>query len=338
MQPRRASRTRRRPRRGRVAPALAGALASLALASAPALAPRTADASELLRGLVAAQSAGEPAVAHRVAIEEGRLATTYDLRLAAADGRTWRYFVREPRRDARSLAAVLVLAGVETGRASLRFVAERDDMVVLAMDYPFHGAEQLGGFDLLRALPSLRRQAFEAVEAAALGVTYLARRPDVDPARIVVLGVSLGGIFAVALGAHDPRASAVVLIYGGGDLGSLARRNLAATPWWMPSFVVGPLVRAYFGELEPLAHVALIAPRFLLMAASRQDEMIPPSAARELFARAGEPKKLLWYATGHMDLFEPALLRRLTDDVIAELEATGHLAARRAGGERAAPP
>lgn len=281
-------------------------------------------ADDLVRDLVAAQALGEPIVSSLSPIQETSLSRTYDVELAAQDGRTWRYTVREPRRNAEQLAAVLVLAGIETGRESLVYIAERDDMVLLGMDYPFRGAEQLRGWDLVSELPELRETAFEALEGAALGVTYLSRRAGVDPRRIVVLGVSFGSIFAVALGAHDPRASVVVLIYGGGDLGALARRNLR-TPWWLPSFLVGPIVRAYFGELEPLSHVAAIAPRHLLMVSSVEDEMFPPSSARELFERAGEPKKLVWYETGHMDLFEPDLLRRLTGDVVAELEAGGYL-------------
>jgi hypothetical protein len=280
---------------------------------------------DLVRNLVAARARADPVVASDLLIEETPRSRTHDLQLAAG-GQTWRYFVREPRRRAGRLAAVLLLAGVETGRESLRFVAERDDMVLLGMDYPLAGVEQLAGWDLVRALPALRADALATIEGAALGLTYLARRTDVDAARIVLLGVSFGSIFAVALGAHDPRPSAVVLLYGGGDLALLARRNLR-TPWWLPSFLVGPIVRAYFGELEPLSNVAWIAPRTLLMVSSVRDEMFPPSSARALFERAGEPKKMLWYDTGHMDLFEPELLRRLTADVVEQLELAGLLGA-----------
>ncbi|MEW6271477.1 MAG: alpha/beta hydrolase [Thermodesulfobacteriota bacterium] len=321
--------------------ALAATLAAVAVVTlAGAVVPggaAGADEHELVRGLVARHAADEPALASRATIAETSLTRTDDLRLAAPDGRTWRYFVRAPRRgDARGLAAVLVLAGIETGRESLAYVAERDDMVLLAMDYPFAGAEQLGGWALVGALPELRAAALSTIEGAALGVAHLAGRPDVDPGRITVLGVSFGSIFAIALGAHDPRASAVVAIYGGGDLGRLARRNLRA-PWWLPSFLVGPIVRAWFGELEPLSHVAWIAPRRFLMAASTEDEMFPPSSARELFERAGEPKQILWYESGHMDLFDPELLRRLTGDVVARLQASGLVGAQPGAARSAAP-
>jgi len=48
---------------------------------------------------------------------------------------------------------------------------------------------------------------------------YVASRPKVDPARIGVLGVSLGGYLAVALGIEERRICSVVEISGGVPLG-----------------------------------------------------------------------------------------------------------------------
>lgn len=48
-------------------------------------------------------------------------------------------------------------------------------------------------------------------------------------------------------------------------------------------------------------------------------------SALALFERAGEPKKLIWYETGHMDLFALELIRALTKEVVAELREVGYL-------------
>ncbi len=48
-------------------------------------------------------------------------------------------------------------------------------------------------------------------------VSYLARRPDVDPARIAVLGYSMGSFHSAIAGAIDPRIHALMLS-GGGNL------------------------------------------------------------------------------------------------------------------------
>ncbi len=55
-------------------------------------------------------------------------------------------------------------------------------------------------------------QWFESVQDA---ITYIASRPTVDPERIGILGISLGGYLAVASAARDRRLRAVVELSGG---------------------------------------------------------------------------------------------------------------------------
>jgi carboxymethylenebutenolidase len=57
------------------------------------------------------------------------------------------------------------------------------------------------------------------LEATQHALDFVAARPNVDPARVGVLGVSLGGYLAVALGMEDRRIRAVVEVSGGVPLG-----------------------------------------------------------------------------------------------------------------------
>jgi len=93
----------------------------------------------------------------------------------------------------------------------------------------------------------------------------------------------------------------------------------------VPSWIAGPVARLFFGEFEPLEHVERIAPRYLLMISSRNDELFPPDTALALYERAWEPKNLIWYDTGHIDLFDPTLIRQLTREVVAQLQRSGDL-------------
>ena len=258
-------------------------------------------------------------------VSETALSRKFELRLINSQGTHLEYFVREPRRATRPLPAVFILAGVETGRESLDLIDDRDDLLLVSMNYPRREELALSGLGLVLAPYVLRRMAFDSLEGGTLALDYLSRRTDVDQKRIILLGVSFGSPIIVALGARDPRADAVVLIYGGGDLGGSARTNLREKPWWVPGWIIGPAVRTFLGEFEPLAHVEKIAPRYFLMVSSRQDEMFPPSSALALYGRARDPKKLIWYETGHLDLFDRQLIRRLTRDVVADLRTVGFL-------------
>jgi hypothetical protein len=263
-----------------------------------------------------------PAVQSRI-IEQTERTRKVDLRFTDAAGKQTDLFLREPLHAERPLPAVLLLAGLETGRESLDLVDERSDLLLLSMNYPYEGPEALWGLNLVRGLPALRRTAAATLDASRLALAYLAGRADTDPDRIVVVGVSLGSIFATKLAAGDPYADAVVLIYGGGNLGAIARQSIRAP--WLPGAVVAFVVRLLFGDLEPLEHVKAISPRYLLMVNSTADEMIPVESVLELYDRAGEPKKLLWYQTGHMDLFDRRVVASIVADVVRELAALGYL-------------
>lgn len=113
----------------------------------------------------------------------------------------------------------------------------------------------------------------------------------------------------------------------------MASHNMTAKPWWIPGWLIPPVMRLFLGDFEPLDHIDKVAPRYLLMVGSRQDEMVPMDSALALFERAKEPKKLIWYDTGHMALFDRQLIRRLTRDVVADLRTTGYLPDERQGNE-----
>lgn len=57
----------------------------------------------------------------------------------------------------------------------------------------------------------------EQVSDARAALTFLADHPQVDAARLAVIGLSLGGSNAVAAGARDPRVGAVIAIESMGD-------------------------------------------------------------------------------------------------------------------------
>lgn len=268
----------------------------------------------------------KPPIAHiqRTLLGETSLSKRYELRIHTGEEWAFEYYLRMPRAVTKPIPAILILAGFETGRQALDFLDERDDVILLSMDYPYNGPPEFKGFDLLRAVPSLRRMGLATLEAGSLALDYFWGQPEVDREKIILIGVSFGSIFTTVLGGLDERASAVVLIYGGGGLPLLIRQNLREAPWWLPSWAIPPLVKAFFGDFEPLRFVERISPRPLLMINSRQDEFFPAPSTEALYQQAKEPKKLIWYETGHMDLFDPSLIRRLTQEVVKELRNAGY--------------
>lgn len=82
---------------------------------------------------------------------------------------------------------------------------------VLAVDL-YRGEVTTNPVEARRLKRGLRKD--RAIHDLKAAFEYLARRPDVDPARISSLGWSMGGGLALQLAIHEPRLAACVVNYG----------------------------------------------------------------------------------------------------------------------------
>jgi pimeloyl-ACP methyl ester carboxylesterase len=114
---------------------------------------------------------------------------------------------------------------------------------------------------------------------ALVVVDALARRPDVDPARIVLVGRSLGAGIATYVAAHR-QVAGVILVSPYDSMTEVGRRHYP----WLP---VGLLLRHPF-DARSLAP-AIRAP--LLAIAGGRDTIIPVVHSQRLFDAWGGPKR-----------------------------------------------
>jgi uncharacterized protein len=152
----------------------------------------------------------------------------------------------------------------------------------LALDLPFHG-ERGGAHGQLSygnplALVTAWRSAIRESRAA---IEWLADQPEVDDARMAVVGYSLGGFLALST-ASEERRIRVVALAAAGDLPD-------TTPY-------AALLRR---AVDPLRAVRKLSGRPLLLVNGRRDTTTRPAQAERLFAFAEEPKRLAWYEGGH---------------------------------------
>jgi fermentation-respiration switch protein FrsA (DUF1100 family) len=70
-------------------------------------------------------------------------------------------------------------------------------------------------------------------------------------------------------------------------------------------------------EYRPMDTVHRIAPRALMLIAAEKDKICPPAAYRELYERAGEPKRWVSYPIGHYDIYAPEWVERSATDALA---------------------
>jgi 2,6-dihydroxypseudooxynicotine hydrolase len=195
------------------------------------------------------------------------------------DGVTLAAYLRVPA-AARPPAVVILVPGLDSVKEELQAVAEymlRRGLAVLAVDGPGQGEVE---YDL----PI--EPAYERVTTAV--VDHLQERGDIDPERIGLFGVSLGGYYAARSAAYEPRLLATVALAGPYrfDLdwdtlppqtrATFQRRSWAASP---------EEARERSGTLT-LETAASLITRPLLVVHGRLDRLVPPHHAERLAAEA----------------------------------------------------
>lgn len=183
-------------------------------------------------------------------------------------------------------------------------------------------------------------------EPRPLGVAILNHvetRPELDPERIAILGLSLGGYVGIRIAAHDPRVRAVAAVSPPYSADIYWRVTLAA--------LRGELAALYgikTSEMEPFIDRITLAddlPRLtapLLVAGGGQDIITPGSEAWRIFEDARSERELFYYPQGAHDCFNvtahmrPRIISWLTRHLGVGRRAAGTTAREDEGTWRAA--
>jgi dipeptidyl aminopeptidase/acylaminoacyl peptidase len=140
-------------------------------------------------------------------------------------------------------------------------------------------------------------------------IDWLSARPDVDPARLGLVGFSIGGSTVALVAAKDRRARAVLLHATWTTLEEELHSKFGK--WGPLSFRTARWVFERAGvdlaNVRPIDRIAAIAPRPLLIIAGTEDTDTPVAVTERLFAAAREPKRL-WEEehTGHGNYLDAA--------------------------------
>jgi fermentation-respiration switch protein FrsA (DUF1100 family) len=202
------------------------------------------------------------------------------------DDRLHGIFVPGPRRAPDALPPTLIFFHGNGGNLSHRgplIARMRADLGVNVFIFDYQGYGQS------RGRPS--EQATAADARAAL--SYLHSRPDVDPARIVYYGESLGGAVAISLAAESPPAG-MVIQSSFTSIADMTRRLYPALGFLLP------FASMRYDSLRTISNLSVP----LLFVHGGADTLVPPEHGQRLFDAANEPKRLLVVpSANHNDIF-----------------------------------
>jgi hypothetical protein len=273
-------------------------------------AARQYDDYMLLRGRLVAAETASAGSRGRYALLRVRLRSSTGLEVT---GR----LLRPP--SATRAPAILLNDGRELNSRAIDYLPpDFGDIVVLSIDYPEAIPYSVGVTDLVMNGGSIRKAARLIPASFSLAGEWLSLRGDVDAARVGVVATSFAVPFATMAAAMDARFRDVGLIYGAGDFATVMAANIDVRPRWLRRPAAWLATRA-FREFEPERHVALIAPRPLLMINGIDDPQMPREAVESLYNAARDPKTLIWLRTGHLLPTDSVLIRGLVDTALARL-------------------
>jgi dienelactone hydrolase len=202
---------------------------------------------------------------------------------------------------------VIVLHILGADFALSRYVAARladRGVAALFVKLPYYGERRPPGepkrflsTDVERSIGAMRQGICDVRRAAA----WLAGRPEIDPDRLGITGISLGGIIASVAAAVDPTLNRAVLVLAGGDLARILWEMPEAAKYrtlWTGSGKNLADLRTLTEPYDPLTYAHRLVGKRLLMIAGNVDEVVPPDCTRALWSAAGRPP-IVWYDCGH---------------------------------------
>lgn len=155
-------------------------------------------------------------------------------------------------------------------------------------------------------------------------VDVLASRREIDPHKIGITGISLGGITAATMVGAEPRLSRAMLVLAGGDLLTMIHHaretdDLSALIRSLPDdrrTKVEEAIRAVDPLTDPAELRRLAQQGRVLMVNAAEDETIPRACTEKLAATIGLSDKVVWLdGLGHYTAMAamPQMLERMVD-------------------------
>ncbi len=242
------------------------------------------------------------------------------LRITGANGLAFDLQLRFPIDSANTRRPVfIILGGYRTGDRAATLIPDTRGNIVVALSYPYDGDLGLKGLAVLPAIPKLRQAILDTPAAVMLALDYLLTRPDVDSSRVELVGASFGTAFGTFVGAVDGRVSRTWSVHGAARPYDQIELNLRRQiPWATVRVPIAALATllASGWHLDPARWAPRIAPRPFVMINARDDERMPRPAIDALYARAVQPKELIWLDGPHVQSNRASVLASLVETVL----------------------
>lgn len=183
----------------------------------------------------------------------------------------------------------------------------RNGIAALFVKMPYYGPRR-GKNSSKRMISEDPRQTVIGMTQAVLDIrratAWLAERSEVDPKRLGITGISLGGIMSALAAAGEPRLEYVAITLGGGNFAEFLWANqtdraIAFRKQWVAEGGTRESFSEVVNQVDPMTYGHLLKGRHVMMIEAKNDEVIPPACATALWESIGREPELVWIDAGH---------------------------------------
>ncbi len=157
--------------------------------------------------------------------------------------------------------------------------------------------KRLLSYDLVHTFEAIRQTVLDLRRAAA----WMESRPEIDKKNLGIMGTSLGSFMAALSAEMEPRYGKVaVLLGGGGFVDGFYNHPQAATYVKVFEALGGSkeMAAKLIAPVDPLTLAGNLKDRKLLIIAAKNDEIVPPRMAENLWNASGR-QRIIWLNAGH---------------------------------------
>jgi len=204
--------------------------------------------------------------------------------------------------------AVLMLPGFTGNRVEAHFLFVKMARRLaaagyVAMRFDFRGSGESQGNFWEMTLPG-------EVDDARAALAWLRRHPAVDPGKVALLGLSMGGAVAASVAGEDPTIAGLILWSAVADFSEVTRAVqplpddaptvLGPLPdgrFDLGGLLLGPAFRETLGQVQPLESVKRYAGPALIIHGTN-DDAVPPDHADRYLQAMGEKRAVRHWVQG----------------------------------------
>jgi dienelactone hydrolase len=162
---------------------------------------------------------------------------------------------------------------------------------------PPGSSKRLLSLNVLQSVEAVRQTVLDLRCTAA----WMESRPEIDKKKLGIMGTSLGSFMAALTAEMEPRYQRVAVVLGGGGFVDGFYNHPQAAPYVKVFEALGgskELAAKLIAPVDPLTLAGNLKDRKLLIIAAKNDEIVPPRMAENLWNASGR-QRIVWLDAGH---------------------------------------